>query len=63
VGVFSRIFGYNFLEEHYANVTAYDDIQHRAAITIAEQIRNGLAAYFAKNAETKAAAAATPQRP
>jgi hypothetical protein len=60
VGVFNRMFSYDFLEEHYSNVSAADDIAHRAATAIAEEIRTRLAAYFAQNAKTRAAAA-TPQ--
>lgn len=53
-GSFTQMFSYDFLEEHYANVAAADDIHHRAAQAIADEIRNRLAAYFAKAAEVKA---------
>jgi LPS-assembly lipoprotein len=53
-GALNRMFSYDFLEEHFANVAAAEDIHKRAASTIADDIRVRLAAYFAKNAETKA---------
>ncbi|PKU21781.1 LPS assembly lipoprotein LptE [Telmatospirillum siberiense] len=53
-GSFSQMFSYDFLEEHYANISAADDIHRRAAQSIADEIRNRLAAYFAKAAEVKA---------
>lgn len=56
-GSFSQSFSYDFLEEHYANVSAADDIHRRAAQSVADEIRNRLAAYFAKNAEMKAKSA------
>lgn len=55
-GTMSYTFSYDFLEEHYANLSAKEDVQRRAAITIGAEIRNRLAAYFAKAAEMKAAA-------
>ena len=54
-GSFSQLFSYDFLEQHYANVSAADDIHRRAAQSIADEIRNRIAAYFAKAAEMKAA--------
>jgi LPS-assembly lipoprotein len=54
VGSFSQMFSYDFLEEHYANISAADDIHRRAAQSIADEIRNRLAAYFGKAAEMKA---------
>jgi LPS-assembly lipoprotein len=57
VGSFVQMFSYVFLEEHYANISAADDIHHRAAQSIADEIRNRLAAYFAKSAEVKAQSA------
>lgn len=53
-GSFSQMFSYDYLEEHYANISAADDIHHRAGQSIADEIRNRLAAYFAKAAEMKA---------
>jgi LPS-assembly lipoprotein len=50
-GSFSQMFSYDFLQEHFANVAAADDIRHRAAQATADEIRNRLAAYFAKAAE------------
>ncbi len=58
-GSFSQIFSYDFLEEHYANVSAAEDIRKRAAQSVADEIRNRMAAYFAKAAEVKAQAAAS----
>lgn len=57
-GSFSQTYSYDFLEQHYANVSAADDIKKRAAQSIADEIRNRLAAYFAKAAEMKRAQAA-----
>lgn len=53
-GSFSQYFSYDFLEQHYANISAADDIHRRAAQSVADEIRNRLAAYFAKAAEMKA---------
>lgn len=59
-GSFSQVYSYDFLPEHYANISAADDIQHRAAQSIAEEIRNRLAAYFDKAVEVKAASGTKP---
>jgi LPS-assembly lipoprotein len=56
-GGFTNMFSYDFLEEHYANVSAAEDVRHRAATLIAETIRNQLAGYFVHNAKVKAAQA------
>ncbi len=53
-GSFTQMFSYDFLEEHYANISAAEDIHRRAAQSIADEIRNRLAAYFIKAAEIKA---------
>jgi LPS-assembly lipoprotein len=53
-GSFSKWFSYDFLEQHYANVSAADDIHRQAAQAVADEIRNRVAAYFAKAAEVKA---------
>jgi LPS-assembly lipoprotein len=53
-GSFSQMFSYDYLEQHYANISAEDDIHRRAAQSIADEIRNRVAAYFAKAAEVKA---------
>ncbi len=37
---------YDFLAEHYADITAESDIQNRSATLLAQEIRNDLAAYF-----------------
>ncbi|MDR3439592.1 LPS assembly lipoprotein LptE [Telmatospirillum sp.] len=59
-GSFSQMFSYDFLEQHYANISAADDIHHRAAQSVADEIRNRLAAYFGKAADVKAASGAKP---
>ena len=58
-GTFPEIFSYNFLQEHYANVSAQEDIRARVSDQIALEVRNRLAIYFTTAAEAKAKAAAT----
>ena len=58
-GTFPEIFSYNFLQEHYANVSAQSDIMTRVSEQIALEVRNRLAIYFTNAAEQKAKAAAT----
>lgn len=58
-GTFPEIFSYNFLQEHYANVSAQEDIRNRVSDQIALEVRNRLAVYFTTAAEQKAKAAAT----
>ena len=57
-GTFPEIFSYNFLQEHYANVSAQEDIRSRVSDQIALEVRNRLAIYFTNAAEQKAKAAA-----
>ena len=57
-GTFPEIFSYNFLQEHYANVSAQEDIRNRVSDQIALEVRNRLAIYFTTAAEQKAKAAA-----
>ena len=57
-GTFPEIFSYNFLQEHYANVSAQEDIRGRVSDQIALEVRNRLAIYFTTAAEQKAKAAA-----
>jgi LPS-assembly lipoprotein len=57
-GTFPEIFSYNFLQEHYANVSAQADIMSRVSDQIALEVRNRLAIYFTTAAEQKAKAAA-----
>ena len=57
-GTFPEIFSYNFLQEHYANVSAQADIMARVSDQIALEIHNRLAIYFTTAAEQKAKAAA-----
>ncbi len=52
-GSFSQSYSYDFLPDYYANVSTSDDLKRRAALAIADEIRNRLAAYFAKAAEVK----------
>jgi LPS-assembly lipoprotein len=59
-GTFIQNYSYDFLQQQYANVTAAEDITRRATQAIADEIRNRLAAYFAKAAEVKAQSANTP---
>lgn len=63
VGAFSQMFSFDFLEQHYANISAADDIHKRAAQSVADEIRNRLAAYFGKAAELKAEADARKTAP
>lgn len=53
-GAISKVFSYDFLEEHYADISAEDDIRHRAAEELAEELRNRLTAYFVKAARHNA---------
>lgn len=57
-GTFPEIFSYNFLQEHYANVSAQEDIRNRVSDQIALEIHNRLAIYFTTAAQAKAKAAA-----
>lgn len=45
-GTFPKTFSYDFLQEHYANVSAQSDINIRAADAICQEVRNRLAIYF-----------------
>ena len=42
---------YDFLPQHYADISAQEDVQKRAAQVTAEEIRNDLSAYFIRAAE------------
>lgn len=57
-GTFPQIFSYNFLQEHYANVSAQEDIRERVSDQVALEVRNRLAIYFNTAAEARAKAAA-----
>ncbi len=57
-GTFPEIFSYNFLQEHYANVSAQADIMTRVSDQVALEIHNRLAIYFTTAAQAKAKAAA-----
>lgn len=52
-GTMLQAFSYDFLEEHYANISAAEDVKRRAATSIAAEIRTRLAAYFANAAQLK----------
>jgi LPS-assembly lipoprotein len=56
-GTFSEIFSFDFLINHYANVSSENDIMRRAAESMAAELRNRLAGYFAKAAEQARSAA------
>jgi len=56
-GTFPKTFSYNFLQEHYSNVSAQTDVQQRAAAAICDEVRNRLAIYFATAAKQRSAAA------
>ncbi len=45
-GIDTSNVSYDFLVEHYADITAESDIQKRSAKLLAQEIRNDLAAYF-----------------
>jgi len=57
-GTFPKTFSYDFLQEHYANVSALTDIQQRAAEAICEEVRNRLAIYFTTAAKRRVEAQA-----
>ncbi len=59
-GHFTPVFSFNFLQQHYSNVAALDDVRQRAGQDIADAIRDRLANYFsaAKEAAAKRASAA-----
>jgi LPS-assembly lipoprotein len=60
-GAFARQFSYDFLQQHYANISARADIGRRAAQDIAQEIRNRMADYFIRAARARAKAAAQAQ--
>lgn len=53
-GVVTQTLSYDFLEQHYANVSAAEDIRRRAAEVLADELRGHLAAYFIRKAEAGA---------
>jgi len=53
-GTFPKTFSYDFLQEHYANISAQSDINIRAAESICEEVRNRLAIYFTTAAKRRA---------
>jgi len=61
-GTFPEIFSYNFLSEHFANVSAQEDIRVRVSDQIANEVHNRLAIYFTDAAQHKAAAAAAAEK-
>ena len=62
-GSFSRQFSFDFLPQQYANISARADVARRSADEIADEIRNRMAAYFARAAQARAAASSAPQAP
>jgi LPS-assembly lipoprotein len=50
-GTFTQVYSFNFLQQHYSNVAALDDVRRHAGEDVAEEIHNRLANYFtaAKN--------------
>lgn len=56
-GTIDKVYSYDFLQEHYANISTQEDVQRRAATAVAEEVRNRVAAYFTKAAEVRAQAA------
>jgi LPS-assembly lipoprotein len=59
-GSFTRAFSYDYVPEQYSNVSARGDVAKRAADEIADEIRDRIAAYFARAAKARAAAATAP---
>ena len=57
-GGFNRQLSYDYVEQYYANVSAKDDLDRRAAEQIAEQIAVEVASYFERAAKARAKAQA-----
>lgn len=53
-GQFPKTFSYDFLQEHYNNISAQGDINVRAAEAICDEVRNRLAIYFTTAAQQRA---------
>lgn len=53
-GQFIRVLSYDYLDQHYSNISAQQDVQARAAEVVADQIRLELAAYFVRGAQARA---------
>lgn len=51
-GSVTRTLSYDFLVEHYADISAAQDVRSRGAQVVAEEIRNQLAAYFIRKQQT-----------
>ena len=49
-GNFTRMLSYDYLDQHYSNISARQDVQTRAADVIADQVQLELAAYFTRAA-------------
>ncbi|HLN25914.1 MAG TPA: LPS assembly lipoprotein LptE [Patescibacteria group bacterium] len=54
IGNVTKQVSYDFLTQHYADVSADEDMRRRASEMLAEEVRNRIAAYFIRNAEMKA---------
>jgi LPS-assembly lipoprotein len=52
-GVVQRTLSYDFLTQHYADISAAEDIRSRAAEVIADEIRNEVAAYFIRRRQAR----------
>jgi LPS-assembly lipoprotein len=67
IGNVMKQVSYDFLTQHYANVSADEDVRRRASELLADEVRNRIAAYFILNHEKKAEAAkkaaVSPQAP
>jgi len=47
---------YDFLPQHYSDVSVMEDVQKRTVTLIADEIRNDIAAYFTRAAQARGAA-------
>ncbi len=56
-GSFTDILSYDYLPQHYANVVAAQDVERRASEEIADELRNRMAAYFARAEQARERAA------
>ncbi|HVI52785.1 MAG TPA: LPS assembly lipoprotein LptE [Candidatus Sulfotelmatobacter sp.] len=52
-GVSTKELSYDYLVQHFSDISAQDAVNHRAADQVAEEIRNALAAYFIRAAEVR----------
>jgi len=52
-GTLIKEVSYDYLKQHFADITAQESVNKRAADQVAAEIRNDLAAYFIRAAEVK----------